>query len=123
MIHYDLPAAIFFLATEFAHYPPAKTDQYGRPDEAHSFIYKNKIHSYPLLHFYADSFFEVMQRSGYSGAKKERAFSYEITLDIDQPWKYLNKGFWVNAGGFFKDFLTEFSTLASWRKLRYERSI
>jgi hypothetical protein len=33
----------------------------------------------------------------------QRAFDFEITIDVDQPWKYLHKPWWVRWGGLLKD--------------------
>jgi hypothetical protein len=47
-----------------------------------------------------------------------RPFDFEITIDVDQPWKYLHKPWHVRWGGLLRDLLRGGDAGMRWRSLR-----
>jgi len=53
----------------------------------------------------------------------QRSFSYEITIDVDNPWKYRYKPFYVQWGGMAKDLLNgNWEGLAERRKALFAKT-
>ncbi len=106
MMPFDLPAAIFYFASLYSHYSPSQKDEHERIKEADNFIFKNSLHQKPLLHLYAKEFRKKLIENGYPNFEMPGNFSVQYTMDVDNPWKYLNKGFLINLGGAMRDLLT-----------------
>jgi hypothetical protein len=86
----DIPALVFRRISQYDDYLAPQCDAHGRYiSQAPSLA----LHA-ALRHLKA-----ALQRAFPALVFPARAFSWEITLDIDQPWKYRHKPFGVQAGG------------------------
>ncbi len=92
----DLIARIFFELSQYALLQPDATlelDSHGRyPDS------DGKL----TVHHWLNVIREALQPL-LSTPIPTPAFDFEITLDVDQPWKYLHKPWLVQWGGLLKD--------------------
>lgn len=105
---FDLFSAAFFLATEYEKWASQVYDRHGRYDQPRYRRHAAGWDAQPLVHLYAQRLWESLIRffPALQQAKIiRRSFDYELTFDIDFPWKYLHKPLWVQVGGFFKDLL------------------
>lgn len=101
----DIFSAAFFLVTEYERYLFKDFDAHGRYDEDSLQTVKLKIHQKPIIHYWAELLLEKIEGKYGKIKRNEIKFDYQITIDVDAPYKYLHKGFWVTAAGFIKDIL------------------
>lgn len=106
LIPFDLFAAVFYLAAEYSQYSHNLRDDHDRHDEWGLFpLFNLWFNDEPLAHYYAEYLWEKLAVVGHPLSRKKRRFDYEITIDVDHPWKYKYKPLWVNLGGLAKDFV------------------
>lgn len=106
LVPLDIFAAIFYLASEYSHYSHEFRDQHDRHDEWALYpLFNLWINEEPLCHQYAEELWSRILAQFPSLTRLQRKFDYEVTIDIDNPWKYRNKGLAINIGGLGKDLL------------------
>ena len=103
ILTFDPFAAIFYLATEYAFYSSSQTDAHGRHEEQALPYLDQGLYATPLCHQYALLLWERLLEINPGLQGGTAAFSYELTIDIDHPWKYKHKGLLINAGGAVKE--------------------
>lgn len=94
MSDFDGLAWAFYHLSDYAAYANYQPDAHGRhrsPGSEGSLL---------LIEDYAEALTEALDR-----IRRPGQFSYEITIDVDQPWKHQQKPFAVQAGGFAKSLL------------------
>lgn len=97
-IDFDLFSATFYLITEYEKYFKQVYDKHNRYMESAYYVHTEGLYKFPLVNTYAEYLWQILVNR-YSGLKREKSsFSYEITIDVDFPWAYLNKGFYTYAG-------------------------
>lgn len=94
----DVLAQIFHRLSQYELLRPSARlhlDRHGRyPDSDGSLV----------VHFLLEQLV-VMLPPAMQGMVRWPEFDYELTIDIDQPWKYLHKPFHVRWGGLLRDLL------------------
>lgn len=96
---FDLFAATFFMITRYEEYLYAKRDRFGRYDPRNSIAWKNGFLYEPIVNIWLNRFRDLL-KSKYPELKlKEQQYTYQPTLDIDNAWAYLHKGFIRTTGG------------------------
>ena len=104
-LNFDIFSATFYLVTEYEKWAHPQYDSHGRYDELVYESYKNSWYKYPLVHKYVDLLWDFITPH-YPGLERSHpTFSFQLSFDIDHPWKYLKKGFTLQAGGMLKDLL------------------
>lgn len=103
-LDFDLFAAAFYLATEYEKYIHPIFDEYGRYKAGAYREEQLGLFEKPLVHRYAFLLWEKLKEI-YPVLQKHKlpAYDFEITMDLDAPWKYLNKPLYIQIGGFAKD--------------------
>lgn len=105
-IPFDIFSAVFYLAVEYSHYSHNLRDDHDRHDEWGLFpLFNLWFNDEPLAHYYAEWLWTKLLAQFPSLSRKTRKFDYEITIDVDHPWKYKHKRMVVNMGGLAKDLL------------------
>jgi hypothetical protein len=103
---FDIFAASFFLVSRYEEYLPFIADDHNRfPAEA-SLLTKNKVLRRPLVNEWVISFAQVLGEVNPHLNIKLPKYSFTSTIDIDQAWKYKNKGIVRNTIGFIQDLLS-----------------
>ena len=89
----------FYALSRYEEYLPHKTDHHNR------FSGKDKVYKTPFVDEFIRQFqTELLEK--YSNLKfKERKFEIILTCDVDQAWKYKNKGLKRTLGAFIKDLI------------------
>lgn len=99
---------IFFALSRYEEYLPQKKDIHGRISG------KGKVYKTPFVDNWILKFQEELKTKYPELNFKKRTFEMILTCDVDQTWKYKNKGFLRTYGAFFKDLIQlnfkEFST-------------
>ena len=105
-VSFDIFASAFYFVTRYEEYLPHLRDQYDRFDAKYSFAYKNDFLRKPMVNYYAQFLYNLLEQS-YPGLKVKRTkYEYINTIDIDNAWAYRQKGFVRTTAASFKDLLT-----------------
>lgn len=97
---FDIFSAAFYLLTRYEEYLPFEADEHGRFSAKQSIAYKNNIHDIPIAELWAK------QLAGKLGIPfPAETLQPILTIDIDEAWKYKNRGFVRNLGGGLKSLL------------------
>ena len=102
---YDLFAASFYLLSRYEEYLRKPKDEHRRFNPEHSLLVREGLIEKPLVNLWALQLKAALEAVDPSLQFKPREFEYISTLDIDQAWKFKNKGFKRNFLGFFRDLL------------------
>ena len=102
-LSFDIFSAAFYLITEYEKYVARHIDSHGRylrNDYQTDSLHLDEL---PLVHLYAEKLRKALQILWPDLKKTPKlTFKYEITIDVDNPWKYLNKGMVLSVGGLLK---------------------
>ncbi|MEM6263821.1 MAG: polysaccharide deacetylase family protein [Bacteroidota bacterium] len=101
-VTHDLLASCFFLITQYERYQHPTTGTHGRYDEVAYDSYTRKWHHHPLVQLLAEELWQQLLQLEPKLSRIHRRTSLHLTFDVDHPWKYWFRGFFVNAGGLLK---------------------
>ena len=101
-IPFDIFSATFFLVSRYEEYLDFKQDNHNRFPATESVLYKNGLLEIPLVNQWVKLLKSELQ-AFYNLSFPIQKFSFRSTIDIDQAWKFKNKGFVRNALGMFRD--------------------
>jgi len=90
---FDIFSAAFFLLSRYEEYLPFDPDEHGRYTASQSWMGENKLLHLPLVDQWAKMFTEIIRKNFPAEIIKEKKFNYRITIDVDNAWAYLHKGF------------------------------
>ncbi|MEL6676078.1 MAG: hypothetical protein AAFR61_27980 [Bacteroidota bacterium] len=104
---YDILAAVFYLVADVEKYQASHLDHYQRYEQQAYPSADWGLEHRPLAQVYAEELWEVLTAAHPKAAawRQSASFTYEITWDIDHPWKYLHKSLPVSLGGWVKEWL------------------
>ncbi|MDG1045361.1 MAG: polysaccharide deacetylase family protein [Bacteroidia bacterium] len=101
-IPFDIFSATFFLVTRYEEYLNFKPDNHNRFPATESVLYKNGLLETPIVNQWVKLLKSELQ-AFYNLSFPIQKFRFRSTIDIDQAWKFKNKGFVRNALGMFRD--------------------
>ena len=105
LMPFDPFASSFLIVSRMEEYYPAKTDNHGRYEATSSVLYQFGLLEKPMVNIWAMMLAQKI-KSFFPGLKFKRpAFRYLPTIDIDNAWAYLNKGFVRSFGASCREFL------------------
>lgn len=114
---FDLFSAVFYLISRYEEYQVFRPDAHGRFSASESVLFKAGLLERPLVNEWAIALMRILKQRWPELELHPRRFEYISSLDIDQAWKYLNKGWLRNMGGYLRDlFQRDFNLL----KERYD---
>src|SRR5690606_16150394 len=103
---------VFFALSRYEEYLPQEKDIHGRISG------KGKVYKTPFVDAWILKFQEALKAKYPELNFKKRAFELVLTCDVDQVWKYKNKGFKRTYGAYLKDFSKfDFKEFAKRRKI------
>jgi hypothetical protein len=104
---YDLPfdilAASFFLVSRYEEYLSYQPDQHGRFSAHSSFSFRNGFLGRPVIDLWVKEWSRLLVKKNPDLVFRKNQFSSLVTVDVDQPFKYLGKNILKNIGGFLKE--------------------
>jgi hypothetical protein len=103
-LDYDIFSASFYLITEYEKYCKHIVDLHGRYQEDAYFSFSSGLYKEPMVNIYAEDLWQKLSVKYSQLERLENKFDFEITIDVDHPWAYLNKGL-ITYAGFFMDML------------------
>ncbi|MFM7080061.1 MAG: polysaccharide deacetylase family protein [Bacteroidota bacterium] len=125
---FDPFAASFWLVTRYEEYLPHLRDEHDRYDSTESLAYQKGFVHKPLVNIYAAMLREVFKSRFPDLVFSTRKYRFISTIDIDNAWAYLEKGFMRTAGAYarsivnldVKDFLDRTQVLLGLAKDPYD---
>lgn len=108
---FDLFSAAFYLISRYEEYQGFTPDAHNRFPATASNLYEAGLLERPLVNEWAIALMRVLKQSYPQLEIHPRRFEYISSLDIDQAWKYLNKGWLRNLGGYVRDLMKGNTTL------------
>ena len=102
-VPFDLFSAVFYLITRYEEYLDFIPDQYGRFRAEESVAFKNEFHRLPIVDLWCKKMAELLKIDIQSTKLSETNYSFRLTIDIDRPWLYKNKGLLYTAGTLLRD--------------------
>ena len=111
VLPFDPLAASFYLVTRYEEYLETERGKYNRFPAEKSVLTKYKLLQKPVVNIWAQLLAEKLKEKFPELVFPKPKFSFISTIDIDNAWAYLNKGFVRNSGALgkalFKGHLTE----------------
>lgn len=99
---FDLFAASFYLITRYEEYLPFKPDEFNRFEAQSSLAYQYDFLNIPLVNLWISEFEKVLLKKFPSVLLSHKTYSYVSTIDIDNAYKYKQKGVMRTVGGYLK---------------------
>ncbi len=116
--HFDLLAISFYLVSRFEEYVPFEKDAHNRFTASQSCLLKFVLLQRPIVNEWALGLLNQLITQNTDLQTTPRQFNYVSTIDIDQAWKYRNKGFLRSFGGLVRD-----SARRSWQEVKDRVSV
>lgn len=98
----DLPAAIFYLLSDYEKYQQAHYDPHDRYDQAAYPSAQLGLEEVPLVHHWAEKIRDKLQAAYPALTLQPPKAALHLTVDVDHPWRYRHKGLPVSLGGLGK---------------------
>ncbi|MBN1986205.1 MAG: polysaccharide deacetylase family protein [Prolixibacteraceae bacterium] len=99
---FDLFAASFYLVTRHEEYLERERGKYKRYPAEKSVLSKYGLLKKPVVNIWARLLAQKLQKKFPELFFPEPRFRFYSTIDIDNAWAYLHKGFWRSAGAIAK---------------------
>ena len=99
---FDPFAASFYVVTRYEEYFETRFDRFGRYPATNSTLFKNKLLKKPVVNIWAILLSNEISRKFPGFVFPNRKFEFLSTIDIDNAWAYLNKGFWRTGAALAK---------------------
>ena len=128
ILPFDPFAATFYLTSRYEEYLPHLRDDHDRYQTTESLAYQKNFLGKPLVNNYAFLIRDLLKQRYPQMNFPERKYRFISTIDIDNAWAYLEKGFMRTAGAYarsvfqldFEDFMLRTKTLAGIQKDPYD---
>lgn len=102
VLPFDIFASSFYLVTRYEEYLPFEADVHGRFQATESLAYKNNFLMQPLVNQWCEILKNIISEYYPDINFPKKKLNFIPTFDIDSAFKYKNKGFIRNFGGFTK---------------------
>lgn len=96
-IPFDVFSAVFYMITRYEEYLPFERDIHGRFSAKQSTAFKNGFHDLPIVELWVQP---IARKTGINFPSEN--YSSILTIDIDDAWRYRNKGVFRTIGALFK---------------------
>ena len=104
-IPFDIFSASFYLVSRYEEYLPHIKDHYNRFTAKQSLAYQNNFLHRPLINLWLKEFKKKLLIIFPSLNFPKLKFTYQSTIDVDNAYYYLEKGFVRNTASFIKSAL------------------
>ncbi len=115
-IPFDIFSATFFLVSRYEEYLPHIKDHYNRFTAKESIAYKHNFLDRPLVNLWLLEFKKILQSHFSSITFPPQKFTYQSTIDVDNAYYFLEKGFVRTTASFIKSILLMDKELIKKRK-------
>ena len=98
---FDVFSASFYLVSRYEEYLPSVKDVHQRFQAENSLAYKHDFLQKPLINIWANSLMQKIKKKHPDLEVISPTYNYISTIDIDNAFYYLEKGFVRSLAGFF----------------------
>jgi hypothetical protein len=106
IVPFDLFAAVFYLVTRYEEYLYFEPDKHGRFEADQSLAYRGQFLHLPIVDLWSIEIAKLLGIENICPNIQTNNYSFRLTIDIDQPWRYRNKGLFYMLGKLAKSILT-----------------
>jgi len=106
MFPFDIFAASFYLASRYEEYLPHKRDLYDRFDAEQSLAYNEDFIHQPVINIWASEFSKLLKDQFPEFIPTKSEYKFITTIDVDNAYAYLEKGFVRTLMGYGKAILS-----------------
>jgi hypothetical protein len=99
---FDLFAASFYLVSRYEEYLPFIPDSFNRFEAENSLAYQYNFLQIPLVNLWINEFEKMLTKKLPNLVITRKAYSFVSTIDIDNAFKYKEKGVMRSIGGYLK---------------------
>jgi len=100
---FDVLAASFYLVSRYEEYLPFKPDQFNRFEAENSLAYQYGFLEKPMVNIWIAEFEKQLKTVFPQLQTTCPVYSYTSTIDIDNAYKYKQKGIMRSLGGYLRD--------------------
>jgi hypothetical protein len=104
-IPFDVFAAAFYLVSRYEEYLSYAADKYGRYVATDSLAFQNNFLQTPLVNKYAHLLKGLLLKLYPQLQFKEQQYQFVSTIDIDNAYAFIGKGFYRTAGALVRSFI------------------
>lgn len=105
VLPFDPFAASFYLVTRYEEYFETELDKFGRFPAGKSILTEFNLIKKPVVNIWADWLAKEINLKYPQIIFIKRRFKFISTIDVDNTWAYLNKGFWRTKAALVKSVL------------------
>lgn len=102
VLPFDVFAASFYLVSRYEEYLPFLPDAFNRFEAENSLAYQYDFLNIPLVNLWIVEFEKVLLKKFPSLIVSHKPYSFISTVDIDNAYKYQEKGVMRSIGGYLK---------------------
>lgn len=103
---FDVFSASFYLVSRYEEYLPFIPDNFNRFEAENSLAYQNDFLRIPIVNVWIREFELLLKKKFKNIEITHRSYSYISTIDIDNAYKYKQKGVMRTIGGYLKSIFT-----------------
>ncbi|MEL6192884.1 MAG: hypothetical protein AAFR66_12580 [Bacteroidota bacterium] len=103
---FDVLTTIFYLVTDYEKWVESHMDQHDRYDPHAYSSGKGNWFAEPLCELYAEKLWQYLKKHFPQLERSKKESRVIWTFDLDNPWKYKHKPFYVQWGGLLTDLLS-----------------
>ncbi|HEY0261927.1 MAG TPA: hypothetical protein VGB95_02800 [Chitinophagales bacterium] len=101
---FDVFASAFYLVSRYEEYVQKDVDRHNRFKATDSAAFRFQFLKEPMIDFYALALRDLLLAKFPTEKIETTSFKMLNTIDVDLAYKYLHKKWWLNLGGFLRDF-------------------
>jgi hypothetical protein len=105
ILPFDLFAAAFYLVSRYEEYLPFLPDAFNRFEAENSLAYQYDFLNIPIVNLWIVEFEKLLKFKFPNIETESPKFKYISTIDIDNAYKYKDKGVMRSVGGYLKSIL------------------
>ena len=103
---FDVFSASFYLVSRYEEYLPFIPDNFNRFEAENSLAYQNDFLRIPIVNLWIRELELLLKKKFKNIEITQRSYSYISTIDIDNAYKYKQKGVMRTIGGYLKSIFT-----------------
>lgn len=102
---FDVFSAIFYIVSSAEEYNATndKLDIHGRFKSEYSILKELGVQNIPIINYWLEHLKQLLKKEYPTIDYPGRAYSFQLSCDIDMAWSYKNKGFLRNTGALLKN--------------------
>lgn len=105
-LNFDVFSASFYLVSRYEEYLPHKKDQYGRYAVEESIAFKNDFIKKPVVNYWCEELKHQLLTKYPELEIKGNEYEFISSIDVDNAFAYVGKGFVRTLGAIFRSVLT-----------------